>query len=66
MKLPLKIAGFVILGALCGIPNGLAQQESEQHVELGQVKWQRDLQKAKKQSAKEGKPIFVLFQEVPG
>ncbi len=35
-------------------------------VELGKVKWNRDLAKAKKQSASSGKPILVLFQEVPG
>ncbi len=35
-------------------------------VELGAVAWGRDLEAAKKVSSKTGKPIFVLFQEVPG
>ena len=35
-------------------------------VELGAVDWGRDLEAAKKTSAETGKPILVLFQEVPG
>ena len=35
-------------------------------VELGQVKWNRDLEKAKAASKQTGKPLFVQFQEVPG
>ena len=34
--------------------------------ELGQVNWGRDLDDAKAMSAESGKPILVLFQEVPG
>ena len=34
--------------------------------ELGQVNWGRDLDDAKAKSAETGKPILVLFQEVPG
>ena len=34
--------------------------------ELGQVHWGRSLEEAKAQSAESGKPILVLFQEVPG
>ncbi len=35
-------------------------------VELGQVDWQRDLGGALAQSKSSGKPLAVLFQEVPG
>ena len=35
-------------------------------VELGQVKWNRDLDAAKKLSLETGKLLFVQFQEVPG
>ena len=35
-------------------------------VELGKVKWGRDLAAAKTTSSRTGKPILVLFQEVPG
>ena len=34
--------------------------------ELGQVHWGRSLEEAKAQSVESGKPILVLFQEVPG
>ncbi len=34
--------------------------------ELGRVDWQRDLDAALAESARSGRPVFVLFQEVPG
>lgn len=34
--------------------------------ELGQVQWGRDLDAAKKISADTKRPVFLLFQEVPG
>ena len=37
-----------------------------QRVELGRVHWMRDIEQAKGVSKKTGKPIFMLFQEVPG
>ena len=35
-------------------------------VELGKVNWLRDYDQAVTNSKKEGKPVFILFQEVPG
>ena len=35
-------------------------------VEKGAVEWNSDLAEAKKLSAKTGRPIFFLFQEIPG
>lgn len=35
-------------------------------VELGLVKWNRDYDLALKESEKTNKPLFILFQEVPG
>lgn len=40
--------------------------DMKQPVELGRVRWQRDLAAAREQATKDGKPIFLLFQEVPG
>mgnify|MGYP003867407773 CR=1 FL=1 len=34
--------------------------------ELGQIAWMRDYDTALKLSKAEGKPVFILFQEVPG
>ena len=35
-------------------------------IEIGLVAWERDIDAAKKASAQSGKPLLVLFQEVPG
>ena len=35
-------------------------------IEAGDVRWGRDLDAALKNSAKTGKPVLVLFQEIPG
>jgi hypothetical protein len=35
-------------------------------VELGRVRWERDLERGLATSAAGGKPVFLLFQEVPG
>ena len=41
-------------------------QASNQPIELGKVKWNRDFQKSLAKAAQEDKPVFILFQEVPG
>ena len=35
-------------------------------VELGKIDWERKLEPAIEQSSKDTKPIFLLFQEIPG
>ncbi len=35
-------------------------------VELGLVQWNRDLEAAQKISESSGRPMLMLFQEVPG
>ena len=48
---------------------GFAQnrtQPATQAQELGKVSWYRDFDQAIALSQKKNKPIFVLFQEVPG
>ena len=35
-------------------------------VELGKVEWDRKLEPSLEKAAKDGKPIFLLFQEIPG
>lgn len=35
-------------------------------VEKGKVNWSRDVDAAQKASAANGKPLLVLFQEIPG
>ncbi|MEO1834730.1 MAG: hypothetical protein ABGZ49_04485 [Akkermansiaceae bacterium] len=43
-----------------------AEPPGKQRIELGTVQWQRDHDTALALSAKTGKPVFLLFQEVPG
>lgn len=38
----------------------------EQPVELGQVRWGRDFDAGLAESSATGKPLLLLFQEVPG
>lgn len=47
-------------------PELLLAQNEGQHIELGKVNWIRQLDKGIQQSRTDGKPIFILFQEVPG
>lgn len=42
------------------------KNKNTQHEELGKVKWERDFEKGLAKSKIENKPIFLLFQEVPG
>ncbi len=44
----------------------LVSAENGNPVELGKVNWLRNLDEAKAQAKESGKPIFLLFQEVPG
>ena len=41
-------------------------QRVDQPIELGNVRWSRDLDAAVSNSKKQNKPIALLFQEVPG
>jgi len=41
-------------------------QASSEHIELGTVNWGRDYPAALKESTASGKPVLILFQEVPG
>lgn len=42
------------------------QSTDHQPEELGKVKWLRDLAAGKAEAEKSGKPLLILFQEVPG
>jgi len=55
------LALFIISFSLSACLAGTAQP-----IEAGKVKWGRDLEVALALSAKTGKPVFALFQEIPG
>jgi hypothetical protein len=56
-----------LLGALMifSLANAVVQ-DSDEIPEIGIVSWSSDLESAKKESAKSGRPVFLLFQEIPG
>ena len=35
-------------------------------IELGRVDWQRKIEPSLEKAQKDGKPVFLLFQEIPG
>lgn len=39
---------------------------STKPVEAGEVNWGRDLEAARRESAADGRPVLILFQEIPG
>ncbi len=43
-----------------------AKPDLSKRVEVGKVKWGRDLDAALARSKNTGRPILILFQEVPG
>src|SRR6187401_3636489 len=57
-----QIMKLVILAVL--FPFFLAAQNNP--IELGDVQWLRSFDEAQAKSKKEGKPILILFQEIPG
>ena len=61
MKLLLPVA---FLAGVCAM--SVLTKTADPPVELGAVQWERDLEAAKQISADSGKPVLVLFQEVPG
>ena len=56
----------IIGGALLATNSCAEQPKTNNPVEAGHVKWGRNLETSKKEMAKNGKPILLLFQEVPG
>ena len=61
----LSIVAAMFLGAAI-TANDDVKTADKQRIELGQVDWNRDLDEAKKKAAEKKRPIFLLFQEVPG
>ena len=47
-------------------PDALSKEGSKNPIEVGDVEWGRNYQEALIKSRASGKPLFLLFQEVPG
>lgn len=56
----------IVLSLFPCIVNAQGFEFTGSDIETGNVRWGRDLQEAYKESERTSKPIFVLFQEVPG
>jgi peptide methionine sulfoxide reductase MsrA len=72
MKIPsLRVlVSLIIFFVLLQIPLKCSSQSwsppNNNPIELGLVQWERDYEKALERSKKQNKPVFILFQEVPG
>jgi hypothetical protein len=62
MKTKTLLAGMCFF-LLC---TSFAIAETGTHPELGVIDWNRDFHEAASRSKESGKPLFILFQEVPG
>ena len=60
----IKIIAVLIVLAISSAANG--GHTTENPVEVGDVHWGRDFDASLRRSAEEGKPVLVLFQEIPG
>jgi hypothetical protein len=60
----MKILAFVIALAVGTTAYGGPGQPNP--VEVGDVRWGRDFDAALERSSEDGKPVLVLFQEIPG
>ncbi|MGC6425592.1 MAG: hypothetical protein ACON5H_01190 [Akkermansiaceae bacterium] len=56
----------LLLVCLAILPSCQSPAESAHPIETGTVKWSRDLDTSLKASKKTSRPVFLLFQEVPG
>ncbi len=63
--LAVAAAGALLLPSKPG-PRSIDHQPISQPAELGKVNWLRALAAGKAEAEKSGKPILILFQEVPG
>ncbi len=61
----MKKSGLIgLIGILAAVPGSIFGVDAA--IEVGSVKWARDLDSALVESGKSGKPVLLLFQEVPG
>ncbi len=73
MRIPFHTPSLVLATGITAISMFFMSQagcqpygRQENPVEVGKVKWQRDYESAMAAAKKSGKPVFLLFQEVPG
>ena len=65
----LIVVGVALLTVLAGMETLLSfpeERTTKNPVELGKVKWLRNLKDSLSEARKTGKPVLIMFQEVPG
>ena len=60
----MKLLNILIILVVSTVAYG--GETTKNPIEAGDVDWGRDLDSAYKSSAKTGKPVLILFQEIPG
>jgi hypothetical protein len=63
---PMKMRLLTIVMIVAIGVTAYGDQTSNNPVEVGDVRWGRDFEAALKESAESGRPVLVLFQEIPG
>jgi hypothetical protein len=73
MEIPFHLPSLALAAGIAAISALFVSQagcqphgERINPVEVGKVKWERDYESALTSAKKSGKPVFLLFQEVPG
>ena len=61
-RIVIPLLGVVMM---LGLANAFVD-DPDKVVEIGEVNWSSDLESAKGKSRKTGRPVFLLFQEIPG
>jgi hypothetical protein len=56
----------LVTGGTCAPEGGAPEPRPDQPIELGSVAWERDHDAAFARAASTGRPVLVLFQEIPG
>ena len=62
----MALASSALVAVLLLGSSAVVGDDPHEAVEKGAVRWSDDLDAAKKTSAESGRPIFLLFQEIPG
>jgi Thioredoxin-like len=66
MKIPFRLTAFAVTSIAISLFMSNCQSVAANPEEVGKVTWGRDYEGALSLSRATGKPIFLLFQEVPG
>lgn len=64
--LPLMLIATLAISMIASTNLSVADEPDERRVEMGNVDWKQDFESARQLAAQSSKPMFVLFQEIPG